>query len=195
MLDCFLGSGTTAAVAHKMRRRWIGIERDTETVRVFAGPRLELVVAGNDPGGVTSSCEWEAGGGFRHLRVAQSMFEEVDGVVYLAEWATNGRLAEATAAQLGFDFQPDPPFAGWKGKKRLSVIDGLVNEAVVRAVVQSLPPEEGVTICGTAIDPDCRSLLKELRPGSTLKKIPASILDDYRVRSSDEATRKESDSA
>ena len=48
VLDCFLGSGTTAAVAHKMGRRWIGIEFVSETVRKYAGPRLTDVVLGKD---------------------------------------------------------------------------------------------------------------------------------------------------
>ena len=47
-------------------------------------------------------------------------------MVYLAEWATNGRLSEASAAQLHFQVEADPPFAGRKGRMRLAVIDGLV---------------------------------------------------------------------
>src|SRR5665811_184823 len=98
----------------------------------YARERLLQVVQGHDTGGITDSTGWKAGGGFRHLRVAPSMFEEDSGVVLLADWASNGRLAESTAAQLGYVFEPDAPFAGRKGKKRLAVLDGLVNEAVVR---------------------------------------------------------------
>ncbi len=58
VLDCFGGSGTTAAVAHKMGRRWVTIERNTATVASFTKPRLEKVVAGADPGGVTKSTGW-----------------------------------------------------------------------------------------------------------------------------------------
>lgn len=59
VLDCFAGSGTTAAVAHKMGRRWLAIELLPETVETFTCPRLELVVAGADPGGITSSSTYE----------------------------------------------------------------------------------------------------------------------------------------
>ena len=45
VLDCFLGSGTTAAVAHKMERRWIGIERSAETLDTYVLPRLTKVVS------------------------------------------------------------------------------------------------------------------------------------------------------
>lgn len=54
VLDCFGGSGTTAAVAHKMGRRWVTVELQEATVERFLKPRLEKVVAGQDPGGVTS---------------------------------------------------------------------------------------------------------------------------------------------
>src|SRR5207342_559256 len=50
VLDPFLGSGTTAAVAHKMGRRWVGIEQERENVEVFAIPRLQKVVEGADAG-------------------------------------------------------------------------------------------------------------------------------------------------
>jgi adenine-specific DNA-methyltransferase len=180
VLDCFLGSGTTAAVAHKMGRRWVGIEMSADTIATFALPRLTKVVNGDDSGGISDSVGWTGGGGFRFLDVAPSMFEADAGLVFLAEGLTNGGLAEATAAQLGFEYEADPPFAGRKGRTRLAVIDGVVNEAVVRLLVSALGDEERVVVCGTGIDTDARPVLRELRPGSTLRKIPAALLDEYR---------------
>jgi adenine-specific DNA-methyltransferase len=181
VLDPFLGSGTTAAVAHKMDRRWVAIEREAATLETYAIPRLTKVVEGADPGGVTDLTGWGGGGGFRLLDVAPSMFEADDGLVFLADTMTNGRLAEATGAQLGFTFEPDPPFAGRKGRTRLAVIDGVVNEGVVRILVSALDKGERAVICGTGIDPDARAVLRELRPGSTLRKIPAALLAEYRT--------------
>ena len=181
VLDCFLGSGTTAAVAHKMGRRWVGVERSAHSLSTFAIPRLQKVVAGEDPGGVTEMLGWSGGGGFRVLDVAPSMFAEEDGMVYLAEWATNGRLAEACAAQLRFEVVSDPPFAGRRGRMRLSVVDGLVNADAVRLLVNALPDGERLTVCGTAVDPEARALLRQLRPGSSARKIPQAILQDYRL--------------
>jgi len=240
VLDCFLGSGTMAAVAHKMGRRWIGIERELATIETFALPRLQKVVAGEDPGGITNietpveddlpdgvkpgesraaakvlenlakagvfddldkldeettkalvrllrtvdktktETIWFGGGGFRVLEVSPSMFEAEGGLVFLADWMANGKLAEATAAQLGYEYEPDPPFSGRKGRTRLAVVDGVVNESVVRLLVAALPERERVVICGTGIDTDARPILRELRPGSTLRKIPAALLDEYR---------------
>lgn len=54
VLDVFAGSGTTAAVAHKMKRRWVTAELLPETVEKFTLPRLTKVVRGEDPGGITS---------------------------------------------------------------------------------------------------------------------------------------------
>lgn len=54
VLDVFAGSGTTAAVAQKMGRRWVTCELLGDTVEQFTRPRLEKVVRGEDPGGITS---------------------------------------------------------------------------------------------------------------------------------------------
>lgn len=180
VLDCFLGSGTTAAVAHKMGRQWVGIERSEETVGIYATPRLTKVVEGTDTHGISEGVGWEGGGGFRTLDVAPSMFDDDGGQVFLSEWATNGKLAQATAAQLRYDYDYDPPFCGHRGRSRLAVIDGLVNEAVIRLLVSALSEDERLDVCGTAVDPAARDVLRGLRPGSRLRKIPQSILHEYR---------------
>jgi adenine-specific DNA-methyltransferase len=63
ILDAFLGSGTTAAVAHKMGRRYIGIESE-ETIRTLCVERLKKVING-EQGGISKSTHWKGGGGFR----------------------------------------------------------------------------------------------------------------------------------
>jgi adenine-specific DNA-methyltransferase len=181
VLDCFAGSGTTAAVAHKMGRRWVTVEWSRDTIETFTLPRLEKVVAGGDPGGVTEQTGGEGGGGFRYLEVGPSMFAEVGGRVWLADWANDRDLAEATAAQLGYEYEPDAPFAGRKGRTRLAVVDGLVNGDVIELLVSALPPDERLVVCGTAIDPEAPERLRELRSGSRTRKIPASILAEYRI--------------
>ncbi|MGH9194171.1 MAG: site-specific DNA-methyltransferase [Acidimicrobiia bacterium] len=180
VLDCFAGSGTTGAVSQKLRRHWVLIERDAQVMDTYAVPRLLKVVTGEDPGGITESAGWEGGGGIRILEIANSMFESEGGLVFLAEWMTNGALAEATAAQLGYKYEDDPPFAGRKGRTRLSVVDGVVNDSVVRLLTGALANDERLVVCGTAIDPEVRALLKDLRPGSTMRKIPAALLARYR---------------
>ena len=74
VLDSFLGSGTTAAVAHKMGRRWIGIEMGEHAV-THCAPRLRKVVEG-EQGGVSNSVGWKGGGGFRFYRLGPPVFDE-----------------------------------------------------------------------------------------------------------------------
>ncbi|GAP65095.1 hypothetical protein MBSD_n0384 [Mizugakiibacter sediminis] len=73
VLDSFLGSGTTAAVAHKMGRRWIGIEMG-EHARTHCLPRLTKVVEG-EQGGISQAVGWQGGGGFRFARLGEPVFD------------------------------------------------------------------------------------------------------------------------
>ncbi|MBP2383275.1 DNA methyltransferase [Brachybacterium sacelli] len=69
VLDFFLGSGTTAAVAHKMGRRYIGVEQ-MDYVSSVTVPRLQKVIAG-EQGGVSKTQEWEGGGSFVYVELAE----------------------------------------------------------------------------------------------------------------------------
>jgi adenine-specific DNA-methyltransferase len=74
ILDSFLGSGTTAAVAHKMGRRYIGIEMGEHAVTLCV-PRLKKVVDG-EQGGISNAVDWKGGGGFRFYRLGEPLFDE-----------------------------------------------------------------------------------------------------------------------
>ncbi|WP_238593799.1 site-specific DNA-methyltransferase [Endozoicomonas atrinae] len=74
VLDSFLGSGTTAAVAHKMGRRYIGIEIG-EHAQTHCQPRLKKVVDG-EQGGISKAVEWQGGGGFRFYQLGQPVFDD-----------------------------------------------------------------------------------------------------------------------
>jgi len=238
VLDCFAGSGTTAAVAHKMGRRWVTSELLPETVEVYTLPRLLKVVSGEDGGGITTSTKrvaaedtalpdgmtpeeaqdfnrllnkvkknnaaldsetlkalatatktrketivnWFGGGGFTHLKVGPSMFEEVHGRVLLADWVTNGELTKAMCAQLGVRHQQDGIFAGKKGRVRYVVLDGMVTASTIGLILDQLTDGEIVEVWATQIDPDSAQHLSAMRPGSRLRSVPESVLDGYRRR-------------
>ncbi|TCK99476.1 adenine-specific DNA-methyltransferase [Shimia isoporae] len=74
VLDSFLGSGTTAAVAHKLKRRYIGIEMGEHAV-THCVPRLQNVTDG-EQGGISKAVNWEGGGGFRFYRLGPPVFHE-----------------------------------------------------------------------------------------------------------------------
>jgi adenine-specific DNA-methyltransferase len=74
VLDSFLGSGTTCAVAHKMGRRYIGIEMGDHAI-THCLPRLKKVVDG-EQGGISNTLNWRGGGGYRFFRLGEPVFDE-----------------------------------------------------------------------------------------------------------------------
>jgi adenine-specific DNA-methyltransferase len=106
VLDSFAGSGTTGAVAQKMRRRWIMVELgkhcDTHVL-----PRLKKVVDGEDPGGVTEDTAWKGGGGFRYYQLAPSLLnrDKWDRLVISEEFNAE-MLSEACCKLEGFTYSP-----------------------------------------------------------------------------------------
>ena len=75
VLDSFLGSGTTAAVAHKMGRRYIGIEMGKHAY-THCKVRLDRIIAGTDQGGITKEAGWQGGGGYRFYELSSSEGEK-----------------------------------------------------------------------------------------------------------------------
>ncbi|MGI9340045.1 MAG: DNA methyltransferase [Psychrobacter sp.] len=74
ILDSFLGSGSTAASAHKMKRKYIGIEiGEHATTHVL--PRLESVINGDNTG-ISSDVGWNGGGGFDFYTLGSPVFDE-----------------------------------------------------------------------------------------------------------------------
>ena len=73
VLDSFLGSGTTAAVAHKMGRRYIGVELGDHAV-THCAPRLRKVIEG-EQGGISEALGWQGGGGFRFYKLGAPVFD------------------------------------------------------------------------------------------------------------------------
>jgi len=178
ILDCFGGSGTTAAVAHKMGRRWVTAEVLPATVATFTTERLKKVTDGMDPGGITDTVGWKGGGGFRQVTVAPSMYELTTLGVMLADWATNGRFARAVAGQLGFEWQPKKhaPFCGKRGRMRLAVFDGAVGLEEAREVIAALGERERVTIVAKVVLPGVEEFIAEQSKGSRVKKAPRDLL-------------------
>lgn len=75
VLDSFLGSGTTAAVAQKMGRKYIGIEMGEHAI-THCVPRLKQVTDGADQGGISKTTNWKGGGGFTFYDLGKPIFDE-----------------------------------------------------------------------------------------------------------------------
>jgi len=106
VLDSFAGSGTTGAVAHKMRRRWIMVELG-EHCHTHVIPRLKRVIDGEDPSGITKIVKWKGGGGFRYFRLAPSLLTQDKWGRWVISKEYNGpMLSEALCKLEGFTYKP-----------------------------------------------------------------------------------------
>jgi len=114
VLDSFLGSGTTAAVAQKMGRRWIGIEMGGHA-ETHCKPRLDKVIAG-EQGGVSEAVGWTGGGGYRFYRLGAAVFD-ADGHI------ADGIAFATLAAHLWFS-ETGTPFTGAADTPVLGIHDG-----------------------------------------------------------------------
>ena len=114
VLDSFLGSGTTAAVAHKMKRRYIGIEAG-EHAETYCVPRLTKVIEGED-GGVSDAVGWKGGGGFRYCQLGTPIFDEQGHIVSEVSF-------DVLAAHVWFS-ETGTPLLGEADTPLLGVYDG-----------------------------------------------------------------------
>lgn len=107
VLDSFLGSGTTAAVAQKMGRRYIGIELGDHAY-THCYPRLKQVTDGTDQGGISKARNWQGGSGFKFYELAPSLLKEdrLGNLVINREYNAD-MLAAAMAKQEGYTYRPD----------------------------------------------------------------------------------------
>lgn len=106
ILDSFGGSGSTAAVAHKMGRRWITVELG-DHCHTHIIPRLKKVIAGEDQSGISKLVNWNGGGGFRYYKLAPSLIEyDRFGQPVINKEFNAEMLAEAVCKLEGFEYAP-----------------------------------------------------------------------------------------
>lgn len=105
ILDCFGGSGSSFAVAHKMGRKWIGIEMgkqaDTHIVK-----RLVNVISGRDLTGVTNEYKWQGGGSFKYYHLGQSIIKVNKDGTGDFNWALGKKFIEESLL-LSYDYSID----------------------------------------------------------------------------------------
>lgn len=186
ILDSFLGSGTTAAVAHKMKRKWIGIELG-EHVNTHCLSRLKKVVTGQDQGGISEDIKWNGGGGFKFYTLAPSLIkkDKYGSDIINPEYNPN-MLAAAMAKQEGFHYAPDDGIYWKQGKSSekdfIFTTTQFVTVEMLDKLHEEMRPDESLLLC-------CKSFKKEClqrHSNITIKKIPQMLLgrcefgkDDY----------------
>lgn len=176
ILDSFLGSGTTAAVAHKMGRRWIGVEMGDHAY-THCKTRMDNVIASSDSLGITKSESWQGGGGYRFYELAPSLInEDPFGEHVINPDYDADMLAAAVALHEGFAYQPNSDMF-WKQsvgneKSYLFVTTRHLNSTFLDSIKDSMEDDEYLIIA-------CRSFesgLDKAYDHITLKKIPQMLL-------------------
>lgn len=142
VLDSFLGSGTTAAVAHKMGRRYIGIEMGEHAV-THCRPRLQKVIDG-EQGGISKSVEWKGGGGFRFYRLGPAVFDETGQVTRDIDF-------KVLAAHVWFS-ETKRPWDGTGDSPLLGLHDGCAYALLYNGILGDRRPAGGNVLIHATLD-------------------------------------------
>jgi len=175
VLDSFAGSGTTGAVAHKMGRRWIMVELG-EHCHTHIIPRMQKVVDGADPGGITDAVGWKGGGGFRYYRLAPSLLEKDKwGNWVISREYNAAMLAEAVCKLEGFVYAPSDTLYWQHGHSTERDFVYVTTAHLSHEQLQQLSDEVGE---GRSLLVVCSAFRgkKDGYPNLTVKKIPAAVL-------------------
>lgn len=186
VLDSFLGSGTTAAVAHKMGRRWIGIELE-KTCYTHCIPRLKKVIDG-EQGGISKNVNWQGGGGFKFYELAPTLIvKDKFGMEIINPKYDAEMLAAAVAKHNGFIFAPDENIFWKQGKSQensyIYTTTNYLTTKYLDEIAREMRDFENLLICAPAFDVG----LNERYENISVKKIPQSLLKkcEYDVESYD----------
>ncbi len=186
VLDSFLGSGTTAAVAHKMKRRYIGLELGNHAYS-HCYKRLKRIIDGKDPSGITKVLNWKGGGGFKFYELAPSLLKEdrFGNLVINKEYNAD-MLAAAMAKHEGYTYEPSENVYWKQGKGHendyIFTTTQFMTVQALAAINEQLAEGETLLICCTAFQKECKNKFSNI----TIKKIPQMLLgrcefnhDDY----------------
>lgn len=177
VLDSFLGSGTTASVAHKMNRKWIGIEMDNQAY-THCKPRLDLLIDGNDDSGISKSVNWQGGGGYKFYELAPTLIvKDKYGKPVFSDQYNPEMLVAAVSKINGYRYAPDKEIF-WKqgvsqGDSYIFVTTEYFTAALLDSIAQEVGELERLLICAPAFDVGLNQRYENI----TVRKIPQSVLD------------------
>lgn len=174
VLDSFLGSGTTAAVATKMDRKWVGIELGNHAY-THCKVRLDRIVNGEDAGGITKAVNWEGGSGYHFYELAPSLLikNERLPIYQINPEYTFEMLCEAICKIEGFKYKRDGVYQGYSSEKRfIHITKEYVNGEYIRSVATTLGENQSLLIYGTKVQSELR-----LPDNIEVKRIPKDLLD------------------
>ena len=174
VLDSFLGSGTTAAVATKMGRKWVGIELRNHAY-THCKVRLDRVISGEDAGGITKAVGWEGGSGYHFYELAPSLLVKNERlpIYQINPEYTFEMLCEAICKIEGFKYKPDGVYHGHSSEKRfIHITKEFVNADYIRSIATTLGEDQSLLVYSTKVQSDLR-----LPDNIEVKRIPKDLLD------------------
>lgn len=173
ILDSFLGSGTSIAVANKMNRKWIGIERG-EQAYTHCKVRLDSVIDG-EQGGISKDVGWKGGGGYRFYELAEPLLvkNKIIPIYQLNPSYTWDMVCEAICKIEGFTYEPSGEFQGHSSENRfIHITEEFVNTKYVMSIMKNLGDKQSLLIYCKKNQADMIFL-----ENVEVKKIPKDLLD------------------
>lgn len=176
VLDSFLGSGTTCAVANKLGLQYIGLELGDHAV-THCLPRLKKVVNGDDKLPFSEEIDWQGGGGFKFFNLAPSLLrKDKYGNWVIDEKYNANMLAAAMCKHEGFKFAPHEELYWKQGQSTetdyIFVTTSFVTVEQLDKIHEEMGESESLLICAKSYAPEC----EDKYPNITVKKIPQMIL-------------------
>lgn len=173
-MDSFLGSGTSIAVAHKMNRKYIGIEMG-EQAYTHCKKRLDTLISGQDSSGITKAVNWQGGGGYHFYELAPSLLVKNKRlpIYQINPEYTFEMLCEAICKIEGFKYKPDGVYHGHSSENRfIHITKEFVNGEYIRSIATTLGENQSLLIYSTKVQSDLR-----LPDNIEVKRIPKDLLD------------------
>ena len=174
VLDSFLGSGTTIAVAQKMNRKWIGIESGVH-IFTHCKKRIDLVIDGKDEDGITKEVNWQGGGGYKFYELAAPLLVKNPNlpIYQINPSYTWDMVCEAICKIEGFTYALSGEFQGYSSENRfIHITEEFVNTKYVMSVMKSLDERQSLLIYCKKNQADMM-----LPANVEVKKIPKDLLD------------------
>ena len=176
VLDSFAGSGTTGAVAHKLKRKWILVELG-EHCHTHIIPRLKRVIKGEDPGGITQLSNWTGGGGFKYYSLAPSLLEKDKwGNLIINKKYNSQMLTKAMCKHMGFYYSPNNNYYWMHGKSSESdyiyVTTNSISYEQLKSLSQEVTLKRTLLVCCKAYNCDENAF-----DNLSIIKIPQALLN------------------
>ncbi len=177
VLDSFLGSGTTCAVAHKMQRKWIGVELG-EQCYTHCKKRLDGVIEG-EQSGISKNVSWNGGGGYKFYELAPSLLVKDKFNNWVISEKYNGELlSQAICKQERFTYCPDKEYYWKQGKSSendyIYITTNYVSIEYLQTIEKEMKEDESLLICCKSHQEGCDNKFNNI----TIKKIPQAILNN-----------------